>query len=112
MERYLYDPIRKDLKRKMVMLTGPRQVGKTWLAKALMPGFKTPQYLNYDHLDDARIIGAHSWAIGADMLVLDEIHKMPGWKRFIKGLYDTRPEGQEILISILLAGLWLSRLSA
>jgi uncharacterized protein len=99
MERHLYDPIRKDLKRKMVMLTGPRQVGKTWLAKALMPGFKNPQYLNYDHLDDARIIGAHSWAIGADMLVLDEIHKMPGWKRFIKGLYDTRPEDQAILIT-------------
>jgi hypothetical protein len=83
----------------MVMLTGPRQVGKTWLAKALMHGFKNPQYLNYDHFDDARIIGAHSWAIGADMLVLDEIHKMPEWKSFIKGLYDTRPQDQAILVT-------------
>ena len=99
MERYLYDPIHKDLKKKMVMLTGPRQVGKTWLAKALMSGFKTPQYLNYDNFDDSRIIDTHSWAIGADMLVLDEIHKMPGWKRFIKGLYDTRPGDQAILIT-------------
>jgi predicted AAA+ superfamily ATPase len=99
MKRYLYDHVRKDLTKKMVFLTGPRQVGKTWLAKALMSEFKNPQYLNYDHFDDARIIKTHSWAIDADMLILDEIHKMSGWKIFIKGVYDTRPENQAILIT-------------
>jgi len=29
MERYLGDQIRQDIKRKMVFLAGPRQVGKT-----------------------------------------------------------------------------------
>ena len=99
MNRYLYDPIHKDLLKKMVIVTGPRQVGKTWLAKDLMKEFRNPQYLNYDHLDDARIIRSQTWSLDADLLVLDEVHKMKEWKGFIKGSYDTRPAGQSILIT-------------
>jgi len=39
MERYLKEQILADLKDKMVLLAGPRQVGKTTLAKSLP---KTP----------------------------------------------------------------------
>ena len=99
MRRYLYEHIKQDLSKKMVILTGPRQIGKTWLSKELMKEFKNPQYLNYDHFDDARIIRSQSWSLNADMLVLDEIHKMEGWKTFVKGVYDTRPQNQAILLT-------------
>jgi uncharacterized protein len=99
MDRYLYDVIKKDLKRKMVILTGPRQVGKTWLAKDLMKEFSHAQYLNYDSLVDIGIIRNQSWPVDADMLILDEIHKMKEWKGFVKGVFDTRPARQAILVT-------------
>ena len=99
MDRYLYNPIKRDLAKKMVIVTGPRQVGKTWLAKELMKEFRNAQYLNYDNFDDARIISHQTWSLDAELLILDEVHKMKGWKRFVKGIYDTRPAGQSILIT-------------
>lgn len=99
MKRYLYEPIKRDLFKKMVILTGPRQIGKTYLAKDLMTEFKNPQYLNYDNLDDAKIIQSRSWILNSDMLILDEVHKMSTWKMFLKGIYDTRPINQAIMVT-------------
>lgn len=99
MKRYLNDQIRGDLARKMILLSGPRQVGKTFMAKELMKEFAKPQYLNYDHPDGMLLIQRQTWAADADLLVLDEIHKMPNWKNFLKGIVDTRRDGQAILVT-------------
>lgn len=99
MNRYLFDLIHQDLGRKMVMVSGPRQVGKTFLAKQLMGRFSRPQYLNFDSLDDAQIIQNRTWSATADFLILDEIHKKKNWKRFLKGTVDTRPDSQAILVT-------------
>jgi len=99
MKRYLTDRILSDLGHKMVMLTGPRQVGKTTLAKALQEHFEQPQYLNWDIADDRRILTDESWSIRSDLLLLDELHKMRNWKQYLKGVVDAHIVGQAILVT-------------
>lgn len=99
MKRYLSGTILSDLKKKIVLLIGPRQVGKTTLAKDLMASYHRSQYLNWDVADDRRILVAQNWSPRADLLILDEIHKMPNWKGYLKGVFDGRTEGQAILVT-------------
>jgi hypothetical protein len=99
MKRYLQAQIIGDLSKKMVMITGPRQVGKTYLAKQIMSEFKKPQYLNFDSVEDRSIIISRRWPVDADLLIFDEIHKMKDWKSYLKGVFDGRPPGQAILVT-------------
>jgi hypothetical protein len=61
MKRLLESHIVKDLPKKMVFLTGPRQVGKTWLAKEIAGSVSDSVYLNYDSAEDREIIHKEAW---------------------------------------------------
>lgn len=99
MRRYLDDHIRQDLLKKMVLLTGPRQVGKTTLSQQLLREFADGQYLNFDVPAHRAVIQAQSWRQSAPLLVFDEIHKMRDWKSWLKGVYDGRAPGQSVLVT-------------
>ncbi len=98
MKRYLDERVRTDLARKMVFLTGPRQVGKTTLSHQLVSELGG-QYLNYDVPADRAIILHQRWNPQTPLLVLDEAHKMPNWKAWLKGVYDGKPTQQELLVT-------------
>jgi predicted AAA+ superfamily ATPase len=99
MKRYLDERVLKDLATKMVVLTGPRQVGKTTLARQLMQGFGNAQYLNWDVLPDRMVLQRQTWNPRARLLAMDEIHKMRNWKGWLKGVVDGRAPGQAMLVT-------------
>jgi predicted AAA+ superfamily ATPase len=82
----------------MVLLAGPRQAGKTTLAKSIAQEFASSLYLTYDHAEDRKIILNEAW-LPTELLILDEIHKMPKWKNYLKGVYDTKQPHQKILVT-------------
>ncbi len=99
MRRIQESYILKDLDKKIVLLVGPRQAGKTWLAKEVAKKFKKTLYLNYDSIPDRLTMQEQAWLPEVELLILDELHKMPQWKNYLKGVFDTRPEGMRILVT-------------
>ena len=61
MERAQKEAIVRDLKKKMVLLAGPRQAGKTTLAKAIAEEFQSSLYLTYDRMEDRKILLKEAW---------------------------------------------------
>jgi predicted AAA+ superfamily ATPase len=96
MRRYLHGQLEADLQSKMVFLGGPRQVGKTTLARAVLPDDEG--YLNWD-------IPAHRERIlrrelpDAGDWVFDELHKYRRWRGFLKGVYDEFRGRRRIIVT-------------
>lgn len=97
--RCIQDEIREDLKQKMVFLGGPRQVGKTTLAQQIAEEVSVSAYLNWDSRSHRKAILNSQWSPDVQMLVFDELHKYRRWKTLIKGIWDTRPTGQRIMVT-------------
>ena len=93
----IYDEIvAKNLRdfRQMAFLSGPRQVGKTTVAKA-----HAQYYLNWDKDSVKELVLSGQESVGAfcglekahadlPVVAFDEIHKYPRWKQFLKGFFD------------------------
>lgn len=84
--RYLKNQVQDDLLEKMVFVGGPRQVGKTTLAKQFIRSDK--QYLNWDKESDRLLILRDKIDYQLKLIVLDEIHKYKKWRSLVKGYYD------------------------
>jgi predicted AAA+ superfamily ATPase len=97
MLRYLSKFIKKDLKKKMVFLGGPRQVGKTTMSKTLLA--KSSEYFNWDNDEQKKAILTKRWRKDSALVILDELHKYPRWKSWLKGIWDVRISDQTFLVT-------------
>lgn len=89
-DRYLVPNILDDLQEKMVFVGGPRQVGKTTMATELVANrFENVCYRLWDKREDRQKLIKSEWPGDADLLIIDELHKYPKWKSYIKGEYDS-----------------------
>ena len=96
MERYLTNYILDDLKKKIILLTGPRQSGKTTLSKMLSNNF---DYFNFDNPEHRLGLIERSWDRSKNLIIFDELHKLKNWKSWLKGIYDTEGVQPRIIVT-------------
>jgi predicted AAA+ superfamily ATPase len=83
--RFQEPRIRRDLGHKIVLLSGPRQSGKTTLSRQLGLAHT---YLSFDSADDRKLLLSGEWDRNVELVIFDELHKMRRWKAWLKGVYD------------------------
>jgi uncharacterized protein len=113
MERVLADLLEKEhfaaSTTRMAFVSGPRQCGKTTLAKRMQESRGSLNlYRNWDDLSFRKELAAEPYRFldsyrplqpKRPLAVLDEIHKFPRWKIYLKGLWDTRKDQADILVT-------------
>lgn len=107
-ERPLYQAIWRELsaEKSMVFLAGPRQSGKTTLARSIAAGFPNQFYFNWDILSHKKLLlenpaffeQANRKDASPPLVILDEIHKYRRWKNYLKGAYDQFHEQYKFLV--------------
>lgn len=94
--------------KQMVFLEGPRQAGKTTIAQEIANNFEVSLYLNWDNVKDRLLIleGQHfvektklfaEASNQTPIIIFDEIHKMPDWKNYLKGFFDSYKDKLKII---------------
>jgi predicted AAA+ superfamily ATPase len=91
----------------MVFMAGPRQTGKTTLAKTISEEYINRLYFNWDDPQDRTRLIENPFFFqelerrngSSPLVVFDEIHKHKDWKNYLKGVYDRFKEEFLFLVS-------------
>ncbi len=108
-KRRIYLNLWKELSsaKQMIFVSGPRQAGKTTLAKEIAGDFKNNLYFNWDIVANKKRLISNPLFFeelnrkdhSKPLVILDEIHKYKGWKNYLKGVYDQFKESYKFIIS-------------
>ena len=93
--------------KQMIFLSGPRQVGKTTLAKFIARSYSNKYYFNWDIISNKKLLikdpafFQHINRVDSTkpIVILDEIHKYKQWKNYLKGIYDQFKNEYVFLVS-------------
>jgi predicted AAA+ superfamily ATPase len=96
MKRIYLTPIQEYLDKKIILITGPRQCGKTTLTQMFRGGI---QYLSFDNQEHRQIYREKSWDRKKDIIIFDELHKMRNWKRWLKGIVDVEGNRPNLVVT-------------
>ena len=91
----------------MIFLVGPRQAGKTTLARIISGSFANNLYFNWDIAEHRTnfmqnplfFTAVERQDASIPLIILDEIHKYRDWKNYLKGVYDQFHDKYQFLIS-------------
>jgi predicted AAA+ superfamily ATPase len=109
LNRPLYEKTFRELskEKRMVFIAGARRVGKTTLGEMIGRGFTNRVYLNWE-IPEHRTRLIRSPALfeelerqdeSAPLVMLDEINRHRGWRRYLKGVYDRLQNRYQFLIA-------------
>jgi len=108
-ERYVYQKIWGKLSsyKNLVLLSGPRQSGKTTLAKIISHNYTNKIYYNWDDIPSKRKLIQDPYFFekidradhSMPLVILDEIHKYSNWKNYLKGVYDQFADEYQFLVT-------------
>jgi predicted AAA+ superfamily ATPase len=115
MERYLEEHIRRDMAKKIIILSGPRHVGKTTLFKQLVPSFIRTDLLDLERVRDlksievlidllrSRVGSPTSYSsLARDLQV--SVHTVKHWLQILENLcviFGVRPYHRNVARSLL-----------
>ena len=96
-----------SVEKNMIFLAGPRQAGKTTLAKLIAGTFANNLYFNWDIPDHKNLFFEDRTFFEAidrkdssiPLIIFDEIHKYKDWKNYLKGIYDQFHDQFKFLVS-------------
>lgn len=90
----LWEKLSND--KSMILISGPRQSGKTTLSRHIQKTRQNSEYFNWDIISNKqKIINDPTFFTSINrtdtskpLVIFDEIHKYKNWKNYLKGIYD------------------------